>query len=540
MLSVSTGLMFNPLYESDVWTINNMLDEFTNEENIIHAAVRDTGGNTVAESTTEAWSSGKLIAEGLVFKALAQGTIIQQEIDDQLLIIGPIAIGPEQLGTLEIAFDMSEFQLSLIRNALLTALISAAFLGVAILISSMIFRRFILSPITSLVRAADEIGHGHLDTTIPEINLEEPSILVSALENMRSNLQDLYQDLEAQVEKLERRARYQEATALVARDAAVSTDIDDLISRAINLIDERFDFYRQGIFLLNPHDDWVELHSASGMEVAQILEESYKLRAGQEGIVGYVSKTGEAYVAQNVAEDPIFIADAGSAGINSELALPLQTRGEIIGVLSVQSRELDAFSEEDIAVLQTLADLIAVAISNARLLRQTQDSLDAISRAYGELSRETWTEMLRAQQNIGYFSDVNGVVPLTEIAQNSELDNDLPTMEIPVSVRGHIIGTIQAHKYEGGGDWTEEESLLMSSMAEQLNLALESARLFEDTQRRAIQEQLTSEITSRMRETLDIETVLQTATRELRNSLNLAEVEIRLGVDPGEMRQRNQ
>jgi len=295
------------------------------------------------------------------------------------------------------------------------------------------------------------------------------------------------------------------------------------------LIDERFDFYRQCIFLLNPDDDWVVLAAASGVGVQPILESGNRLRIGQEGIVGHVSQTGQFYVAQNVHEDLIFVHDAGSTDIQSELALPLRTRGEMIGVLSVQSEELDAFHDEDIAVLETLADLIAIAISNSRLLQQAHENLETINRAYGELSRETWNEMLRAQTNIGYYSDESGVTPLSELAINPGTDDDLPTLDIPISVRGHIIGTIRAHKTESGEEWTEEESNLMKSMAEQLNLALESARLLEDTQRRAIQEQLTAEVTSRMRETLDIDTILQTAAREMRRALNLSEVEVRMG-----------
>lgn len=539
MLSVSTRLMFNPLYESDVWTLNNMLNEFIDEENIIHAAIRDLDGNIIAEATTEKWSYGKQIAQGLVFKALAQGTIVQQEIEDQLLLIGPIATGPEQIGTLEIAFDLTEFQISLVRTALVTALITLAFLTVAVFLSSIMFRRYILIPVNALITAADEIGRGNLDTSIPQINLEEPASLVTALENMRSNLKGLYLDLETQVENLERRARYQEATAVVARDAASALDVQELVSRAITLVDERFDFSRQGIFLVDSSGDWVVLQAISGVGVQHLMEQGYRLRVGQEGIVGHVSQTGEAYVAQNVLEDPIFVPDKGSADIRSELALPLLTRGEIIGVLSVQSQEVEAFSAEGIAVLQTLADLIAVAISNVRLLQQTQDNLDALSRAYGELSRETWIEMLRTQSKIGYYSDANSVIPITDEILAARIDHKLPSLEIPVEVRGHSIGTIRAHKPETAGEWTAEETALMISMAEQLNLALESARLFEDTQRRAVQEQMTSEITTRMRETLDIETVLQTATKELRNSLDLAEVEIRLGVDPGEKRQNN-
>ena len=529
MLSVSTRLMFNPLYESDVWTLNNMLTEFTNEDNIIYAAIRDIDGGIVAEVSSVDWSSNQLLAQGLATRAFAQGTIIQQEFDDQLLLIGPIATGPETIGTLEIVFLLTKFQRSIILNTIISALIAISLVATSLAIISIVFRRYILRPINQLTQAADRIGSGQLDTPIPQIYIEEPARFVTALEKMRSNLQRLYQDLETQVENLERRARYQEATAEVARDATSASDVNELISRAITLIDERFDFYRQCIFLLNPDDDWVVLAAASGVGVQPILESGNRLRIGQEGIVGHVSQTGQFYVAQNVHEDLIFVHDAGSTDIQSELALPLRTRGEMIGVLSVQSEELDAFHDEDIAVLETLADLIAIAISNSRLLQQAHENLETINRAYGELSRETWNEMLRAQTNIGYYSDESGVTPLSELAINPGTDDDLPTLDIPISVRGHIIGTIRAHKTESGEEWTEEESNLMKSMAEQLNLALESARLLEDTQRRAIQEQLTAEVTSRMRETLDIDTILQTAAREMRRALNLSEVEVRMG-----------
>ncbi len=107
-------------------------------------------------------------------------------------------------------------------------------------------------------------------------------------------------------------------------------------------------------------------------------------------------------------------------------------------------------------------------------------------------------------------------------------------------MRGNVIGVVQTHKTGDFTGWTDEEKFMLETIIEQLGVALESARLYEETQRRAVQEQLTGEVAASFRESLDIETVLQTAARELRNALNLAEVEISHGSISNETRQKNQ
>jgi GAF domain-containing protein len=225
------------------------------------------------------------------------------------------------------------------------------------------------------------------------------------------------------------------------------------------------------------------------------------------------------------------------------MAWPLRARGKIIGALDVQSKEPQAFDEEDVAVLHTLADQIATALSNARLFQQLQESLNRQQRTFGELSSRAWIDTLQSQPGIGYRYTRGGIAPLTElprseqsapeasveIQQHSELEQALPELAIPLKVREYEIGTINVHKSADAGDWTPEEMAMLETMTDQLGVALESARLYQDAQRRAARERLVSDVTARMRETLDVDTVLQTAVREMRQVLGLHDVTIRLG-----------
>jgi len=102
-------------------------------------------------------------------------------------------------------------------------------------------------------------------------------------------------------------------------------------------------------------------------------------------------------------------------------------------------------------------------------------------------------------------------------------------LALPIKVRGQTIGIVDMQKKTPGSEWTAEEVTLVETLTEQLSVALESARLYQDTQQRASREQLAAQLTSRMRETLDMDTVLKTAVLEIGQALGLAEVEVRMG-----------
>jgi GAF domain-containing protein len=304
-------------------------------------------------------------------------------------------------------------------------------------------------------------------------------------------------------------------------------NVQDLLSRVVTLVSDQFGFYHTGIFMLDPTDEWAELRAASSEGGGRMLARGHRLRVGREGVVGYVAGQGRARIALDVGEDAVYFDNPDLPETHSEVALPLRARREILGVLDVQSTETEAFTDEDVAMLQTLADQVATAISNAQLFQQLQEAVQAERRAYGEMSLAAWAKALRGGGGtMGYYCDADAVVPMTDSVEVE--DDGLPVLDVPIVVQDQVIGTIRARKPQGTGEWADEETRLMEALVAQLELALESARLYQDTQRRAARERLIGEITTRVRETLDIETVLKVATRELCQSLGLPEVVIRL------------
>jgi GAF domain-containing protein len=356
------------------------------------------------------------------------------------------------------------------------------------------------------------------------------------LRGLQASLEEL---VARQTADIERRNTQLETAAQVAREAASIHDQDQLLAETVRLISDRFGFYHAGIFLLDSSGEYAVLRAASSQGGQRMLAKGHRLQRGA-GIVGYVAALGEPRIALDVGVDEVFFDNPDLPGTRSEMALPLRVRGEIIGVLDVQSSEPAAFSEDDVAVLMAMADQLAVAVSNAQLFQQAQDSLEAQRRAYGTLSREAWADLLRAEPDLSVVRDERGISvadapwqPHMETALWA--DRIMPSFDgvsslaIPLKTRGQVLGVIEAQKPEGTGHWAREEVEMLETLVERLGVTLESARLFQETQRRAARDRLLGEVTARVRETLDMESVLQTAIREIGQALNLAEVEVRMG-----------
>jgi GAF domain-containing protein len=219
------------------------------------------------------------------------------------------------------------------------------------------------------------------------------------------------------------------------------------------------------------------------------------------------------------------------------MALPLRVGNKIIGALDVQSKEEGAFDNEDITILQVLADQLAVAIQNSQLLAEVQQALDELQVAYGDYTRHTWKEWTEGTYASGYRYTGAQVEPTEEnppeVIQVWEKDQlvqvlsgDESVLAIPIRLRNITLGVINLSIE--GGTITEEMVNLVNDIADRLALALENARLLSSTQQRASQEQLIGEITSRMRETLDVEAVIKTAVQDIRKALELHDISIQL------------
>ncbi|MGC9397598.1 MAG: GAF domain-containing protein [Anaerolineae bacterium] len=484
----------------------------------------------VASSAEEDWEA---IRRTRVFALGGEINRISRALDDMVADVN--AAQAEALMQAELA------QRAVFRSVLLgSGVIGLLAFGVAFS-TIRLFNRVI----GELVTGAEELAAGNLNRRVAVWVRGGMGRLADAFNQMAARLQDLYGTLEdriaARTAELEELAEQMRVSAEVGRMATTVLDPEELQRYIVRLISERFGFYHAGLFLVDEEKRWAVLRAASSEGGARMLERGHRLQAGT-GVVGRVVETGEPYLALDTGEDAVYFDNPDLPETHSEVALPLRARGRIIGVLDVQSRDPEAFTPENVTVFQGLADQLALALSNARLYREAQDRLDAMQQIYGEFSRRSWQRLLRTQRGGYRYSSQEGLSRETEwseamrsAARNGELafdvsgdDGEGAELAVPVSVRGRTIGVLDLRKPADAGAWTPAELEVVQALVEQMGPTLESTRLFSETQQRAAQERLTAEVTARLWETLDVDTVMRTALREIGEALEIGEIKLRL------------
>jgi GAF domain-containing protein len=313
------------------------------------------------------------------------------------------------------------------------------------------------------------------------------------------------------------------AALLTIHETATIQDLDRLLNRVVQLISEHFGCYHVGIYLMNQRGDYVTLQAASSVGGKNLLENGYRLRVGTEGIIGFVAAEKLSRISLDVKNDTLFFNSAELSETQSELSLPLIYRSKVIGVLDLQSSEADAFKYEDLDTFQTMADQIAVTIENTRLLSENQLVISQLETISNENTRQNWKTELSIDNPYFHYSAI-GVRP-AEKPVRLEGKN---VLDIPIILRGQSIGNISLQRRSELHKWTAQEENVAKEVAAQAALALENIRLVERTQQRANREQAIASISARVRETLDLDTVLRITAREIQQALNLQEAEVRL------------
>lgn len=172
-----------------------------------------------------------------------------------------------------------------------------------------------------------------------------------------------------------KRALQLETVREVSQKIVSILNLDELLAQVVELIQQRFGYYHVQVFLNNPDNQWTVFRAGTGRAGEVMLQEGYQLQIGKEGIVGWVAGRGEFLLANDVSKEPRFLPHPALPDTKAELAIPLSLGEQILGVLDVQSRQVNAFEESDLFVLQSLADQVAIAIENARLYTMTDQAL---------------------------------------------------------------------------------------------------------------------------------------------------------------------
>ncbi len=401
--------------------------------------------------------------------------------------------------------------------------------------------RQVVAPVEHLTATAQRIAAGDLELRVPDADQDEIGALGRVLNQVTARLRDAIQELETRIAErtlaLERRTAQLQAAAEVGNAIGTIRDLDTLLPQVTQLISQHFGFYHVGIFLLDDRGEYAVLQAANSEGGQRMLARKHRLRVGTQGIVGFSAFTRRPRIALNVGEDAVHFNNPDLPDTQSEMALPLIVGDELIGVLDVQSTQPNAFEEEDVETLTVLARQVATAIQNARLVEETRRLLEAQEEAAGLQSRRAWRRQVETLIHPVVRRTPAGLEHPQETASSEVPSRVEPTQDpedphllyVPLRIGGVFIGHLQARKPADGPAWSAREIAFMRTLSDELGPALESARLYQETQISAQQQRIAVDVATRLRQNLDLESILRTAVHQVQQSLGLPEVAIQLG-----------
>ncbi len=365
---------------------------------------------------------------------------------------------------------------------------------------------------------------GRKQDILTEVN-EQLRAREMELKNNQINLEQYAKERTADLvianKRNEHRTTQFEAIAHIARTISSIQILDQLLPQITQTISEQFGFYHVGIFLLDGNKEYAILAASNSEGGKRMLERNHRLLVGGTGIVGFVTNTGQPRIALDVGLDTAYFNNPDLSDTHSEIALPLRIGANVFGALDVQSTETNAFSQEDISILSILADQVGIAIQNARSYQQTQEALAQAEVASAQTSNQQWQQFLTRQSVEGYYFD--GI----EIKDLQPSDKQRAhSLSVPLILRGTHIGTLKLSTANPNRTWTDDEIDLARATAERTSIALENARLLQDSQKRAIKERTIGQISAKIGSSSNLESILQTAIQELGNTLPGTDVAI--------------
>jgi GAF domain-containing protein len=314
-------------------------------------------------------------------------------------------------------------------------------------------------------------------------------------------------------------------------------DLDELLPRIVQLVKSRFDLYYVGLFLLDEQGSAAILQAGTGEAGRAMLAENWRLPVDGRSMIGMCVATGEPLSKQLEGEEVIQFENPHLSETRSELALPLHYGDEVIGAMTVQSQDPQAFNDTDIAIFQNMADQVAVAVENARLFSETQSALARAHRVQQRYQTTAWSDYLGTRSVNGY--DRRGalanpiedlLLPETEsVIRTGKTQEEDGRLTVPIMQGDEVVGVLGIEREAG---WASEDVALVEALADQLALAANNQRLLDETMRREARERMRAEAAARMREPLGLEEVLKTAGREICQALGMDELVLRL-VEPG-------
>ncbi|MGC9395568.1 MAG: GAF domain-containing protein [Anaerolineae bacterium] len=372
------------------------------------------------------------------------------------------------------------------------------------------------------------------------------------------------------LEQTELRARHEQALLQIAAAVGSSEDLEGVIGTLPAVIEPLRELAPVDLLSLATYTPGENVVTLFAVVTETDVEHfgSPGTRLPLEGSApGWVITHERLWLEEDMRKKPTFAEDANliAEGVVSRLILPLRFGERTFGTLNLASLQPAAFTPEHVTLLTQVANQLAQAIERARLLASTRAALAAEAETRRSYERREWEtylqenrrlrqntfvydqgqltlapdfwrpEMQRALRDAALATSTqlhDGAEPLDQSGRLPNGDADKRVgLAVPIEMRGQVIGVLGVEDPEGKWRGSADHLALIQSVAQQLGQALESARLLEDTQRRAAREERTRQITDNIRAAPTIEEAVKRAVQEIGRVLNASEMVARLGTE---------
>ena len=371
--------------------------------------------------------------------------------------------------------------------------------------------------------------------------LVEQREIGAALTHERNLLEER---VEERTIELEHRALELETASKIARDISQINDLDELLDRAVDLIQGEYHLYHVGIYLTESHQEYASLRSGSGETGRTMMANNYRIPLADIHPIALAITKNEVQLTQDVINDPLFVRNPLLAETRAQLTIPLFAGGRVIGALDLQSNIRRFFTPTDLHSLQITTDQLAVAIEKALIVQQLTFALEDLRETNLQSSREVWQGFHRAsRRNFSYnirqgkveagldpIMDHTGVLERGRpvIQKLTDLHTGLPytMLAMPIKSRDLVLGTLDLRF--NSGQLSPNIIDLVESVANRLAMAIENARLLEENQMKAARDQTVGDISAKVRAESDIDKVMRIVAAELGKSLGVSDVLVQL------------
>jgi GAF domain-containing protein/HAMP domain-containing protein len=408
----------------------------------------------------------------------------------------------------------------------------------AVMVAALVYLNHLITPpLVRLRGAAQAMALGNYTHPVPDSSRDdEIGALASSFVAMREQVQMLVAELEA---RLAARARDIATTQQISQFAATQRDLQPLLDSVVALMIERFpNIYHAQIFLIDAQGQYAMLRASTGTIGQALLARGHRLAVGSISLVGQAAVQKRAIVAHDTAHSAIYKQQELLSETRAEMALPLMFGSDVIGVLDLQSKQRDAFSEPEIEILQAAANQIAVAIQTSRLYEESIQRLARIEAANQQATLRVWQDYMR-EQRLGELKSSAGVetgsdlsvlrraaYTSRQIVVGARTERQTIPVAVPIQLGDQVLGAVEWEV--PAADLNEDRLELAKQLANRLAIGLENARLFQESRRATERERLVNSIAARLTAQTNIHEILQTAVREVGQALHTPQVSIRL------------